>query len=60
MEKERDEGKEEVQLTQLAVVAASDAKALVEDKLARVQDALVVVEEARWKAEVEASHLEVE
>ena len=41
-------------------MAASDAKALVEDKLAMVQDALVVVEEARWKAEVEVSHLEVE
>ena len=33
---------------------------LVEDKLARVQDALVVVKEARWKAEVEAACLKFE
>ena len=42
MEKERDEAKEEAELAQLAVVAAGDAKALVEDKPARVQEALVV------------------
>ena len=39
-----------------------DTKALVEDKLARAQDALVVAEEGRHKAEAEAeaTHLEVE
>ena len=33
---------------------------LLEDKLDRVQDALVVAEEARRKAKAEAAHLEVE
>ena len=37
-----------------------DAKVLEEEKLAKVQDALDVVEEARRKAEVEAASLEVE
>ena len=37
-----------------------EAKLLVEDKLARVQDTLVVVKEARLKAEAEAARLEVE
>ena len=41
-----------------------DRKALVEDKLARVQDALEVAKEAKQKAdaeaEAEAAHLEVE
>ena len=41
----------------LVVVVEGDAKALVEDKLARVQDALVVEEEAKRK--FEAAHLEV-
>ena len=59
MERERDEAKEEVQLSQLATVATGDAKVLVEDKLARVQDAPAVVEKTRRKAEVEASYLEV-
>ena len=35
-------------------------KAQEEKELARVQDALVVANEARHKAEAEASHLEVE
>ena len=35
-------------------------KALVEDKLDRVQDALAAVKEARRKAEVEAARLKVE
>ena len=59
MEKERDEAKEEVQLSQLATVATGDAKVLAEDKLARVQDALAVVEKTRRKAEVEVSYLKV-
>ena len=60
MEKERDEAKNEAQVAWLAVVAAGDAKARVEDDLARVQEALVVAEEVRFKAEVEIAHLEVE
>ena len=39
---------------------AGDAKAQVEDELARVQDALTIVEEARRKDEVEVAYLEVE
>ena len=38
---------------------AGDAKAQVEDELARVQDALTIVEEARLD-EVEVAYLEVE
>ena len=56
----RDEAKQEALLAQLVVVAAGDAKELVEEKLARVQDALAVAEKARRKAEVEAARLEVE
>ena len=59
-ERERDEAKEEVQLAQLAAVTTGDTKALVEDKLARVQDALVATEETSRKVEVEAARLEVE
>ena len=39
---------------------AGDAKALAKDKLARVQDALAVVEKARRKAEAEVAHLKFE
>ena len=60
MEKERDEAKEEAQLAQLATVTAGDAKVLVKDKLARVQDALAVAKEARRKVEAEAARLKVE
>ena len=59
-EKERDEAKGEAQHSRLVAVVAGDVKALAEDKLARVQDALVVAEEARRKAEAEAARLEVE
>ena len=44
----------------LAAVAMGDTKAGVEDDLARVQEALAVVEEARHKAKVETARLEVE
>ena len=37
-----------------------DVKALAKDKLARVQDALAVTEEAKCKVKAEAAHLEVE
>ena len=36
------------------MVAASDSKAWAKDELARVQDALEIVKEAKHKAEVEA------
>ena len=38
----------------MVVVAVSNAKARVKDNLARVQDALVIVEETRSKAKAEA------
>ena len=60
MEKERDEAKEEAKLSWLVAVFMGDAKALVEDKLARVQDALAIAEEARQKVDDEVAHLEVE
>ena len=44
----------------MVAIAAGDAKVRAEDKLARVQDALAVVEEARHRAKVEAALLEVE
>ena len=59
-EKERDEAKEEAQIARLAAITASDAKAWAEDELARVQDALVVAEEDRCKAEAKVAFLEVE
>ena len=46
-ERERDEAKEKARLAQLVAITVGGVKALVEDKLARVQDALAVVEEAR-------------
>ena len=49
--KERDEAKEEAQVTRLAAIVASDARAKLEGDLARVKDALVVVEEAKAVAE---------
>ena len=59
-EKERDEDKEEAQVARLAAIAAGDAKARAEDDLARVQEAQVIKEKARLKAEAENSRLEVE
>ena len=46
----------------MAAVAVSDEKARVKDNLAKVQDALMIVEEARSKAKAEAevAPLEVE
>ena len=60
VEKERDEAKEEAQNARLVVFATGDAKARVEDNLARVQDALVIAEDVRHKVEVEVARLEVE
>ena len=59
-ERERDEDKENAQLARLAALVAGDMKAVAKDKLARVQVALAVVEEARQKAEAKAARLEVE
>ena len=49
-EKERDEAKEEAQHARLATVVVGDTKVLMEDKMARVQDALADGEEARHMA----------
>ena len=54
-EKERDEAKEEMQLARLATIAEGDLKSLEKDKLARVQDALAVAEEARRMAKAKVS-----
>ena len=59
-EKEKDEAKEEAQITRLAAVAAGDAKAQANDELARVQDALLIAKEVMHKAKAEAARLEVE
>ena len=47
-------------MARMDAAVAGSARTQVESELARVQNALVVVEEARWKAEDEASHLVVE
>ena len=60
MEKERDEAKEEAQVTRFTATATGDSKVKPEDDPARVQDALVVAEEARRKAETKDTRLEVE
>ena len=54
-EKERDEAKEEAQVARLATVTTGDARAKLEVDLARVKDALTVVEEAKAVVE-EARH----
>ena len=41
--RERDKAKEEAQFARLVAVVAGDVKALAEDKLAKVQDALAAV-----------------
>ena len=59
-EKERDEAKEKAQVAQLAAVMTSDMKVQAEDDLARVQDTLVIAEEAKGKAEAKVASLEFE
>ena len=56
----RDEAKKETQVARLAAVATDEAKVRAENDLARVQEALVVTEEAWHKAKAETSRLEVE
>ena len=58
--KERDEAKVEAHVARLTFVTSGDAKVGVEEELARVQDALAVVKEAKRKAENEVDRLEVE
>ena len=48
--KERDKAKNEAQVASLATVATGDTKARAEDDLARVQEALAIIEKARCKA----------
>ena len=59
-EKEKDEAKEEAQFARIVAIAKGNAKALAEDNLTRVQDALAVAEKARRKVEDEVARLEVE
>ena len=58
--KERDEAKEKAQIARLVYVIAGDAKARVEDDLARVRGTLAVEEEAKHRAEAKITHLEVD
>ena len=60
MWRKRDETKEEAQIARLATVAADDTKVRAEDNMARVQEALVIAEEARHKAKAKVACLEVE
>ena len=56
-EAERDAARHEASMARMDVIAAGSARAKVESELARVQNALAVAEEARRKAEDEASRL---
>ena len=60
MEKERDEAKQEAKAAHLVAIEAGKAKARAEDDLARMQDALAVVEEDGQGLKVEVAHLTVE
>ena len=60
IKKERDEAKEEAQITRLATVATSDTRAWLEDDMAKVRDGLAVAEEAKRKAEDETARPVVE
>ena len=59
-EEERDTARHEASMARMDADAAGSARAKVESKLVRVQNALAIAEEARWKAEDEASRLAVE
>ena len=56
-EVERDVSRHNASMARMDVDANGNARAKVESKLARVQNALAVVEEARLKAEDEVSRL---
>ena len=59
-EAERDAACHEASMAHMVANKAWSTNVKVESELARVQNALVVVEEARWKTEDEASRLAVE
>ena len=59
-EAERDAAHHEASMARMDADAVGSARAKVEFKLARVQNALAVLEEARRKTEDEASRLVVE
>ena len=59
-EEERDATHHEAFMARMDADAAGSARAIVESELAKVQNALVISEEARWKAEDKASCLAVE
>ena len=59
-EAERDVAHHEASMAIMDADAAGSAKTQVESKLVRVQNALMVLEEARWKAEDEASRLAID
>ena len=59
-EKEMEEAKQEAKMARLAVTIAGDAKARVENDMARVLDALTAVEEDGPKSKAEIVHLAIE
>ena len=59
-EKEREEAKQEAKVARMVVTVVGDAKARVEDDLARVLDALAVVEEDGRRSEAEIACLAIE
>ena len=60
VEAERDAAHHEASMARMDAYAVGSAKAKVESELARVQNALSVAEEAKRKAEDEASRLAIE
>ena len=60
VKKEREEAKQEAKVARLAATTLGDAKARVEDELARVLDALAAAEEDGHKSVAEIAHLVVE
>ena len=59
-EAERDVAHHEALMACMDADAVGNERAKVESELARVQNALAIANETRWKAEDEASHLAVE
>ena len=59
-EEEREEAKHEANVARLVTTTVGDAKARVEDDLARVLDALVAMEEDERRLKIEISRLAIE
>ena len=59
-EKEREEANQEAKVACLVVIAAGDAKARVEDDLARAIDALATAKEDGRRSKAKIGHLSVE